>query len=86
MSCLRHSALASLSIRRTLARSWRIGGLEQPDDRQRQLLLLEIGAQALAGQSLLSPDVQDVVGDLEGDSQVAAVAVEGLGRGPSAPG
>ncbi len=50
--------------------------LEQMDDGERQLLLLEVGAQALAGDPLLAPDIEHVVGDLESDAQVAAIAIE----------
>src|SRR5271157_866449 len=62
-----------------------IGGFEQANHGECQLLLLQIGAQALAGQSFLAPDVQDVVGNLEGDSQVTTIAVECLGRGLVGP-
>ena len=51
--------------------------LKESDDRQRQLLLLEISAQALASGPLFTPDIQHVVGDLEGDAQVATVSIEG---------
>src|ERR1035441_5487055 len=52
------------------------GQAQESDDRQRQLLLLEISAQALAGGPLFTPDIQHVVGDLECDAQVATVSIE----------
>ncbi len=83
---MRHSALASAEHPSRFGSGRGIGGLQQANHGERELLLLEVGAQALAGQSFLAPDVEDVVGDLEGDAQVAAVAVQCLGRGLVGPG
>ena len=52
------------------------GEREQLDDREGELLLLEVGSQALAGGAFFTPDIEHVVGDLECDAQVAAVGVE----------
>ena len=46
-------------------RHLRLDEPEQVDDRQRQLLLLQIGPKALTGDALLSPDIQHIIGDLK---------------------
>ena len=63
----------------------RIGQAQEPDDRESQLLLLEVGPQALAGGPFFTPDIEHVVGDLKCDAQVAAVVVECATIGSEAP-
>ena len=82
---MRHSALASPSILPHIGSGRGVGRFQQANHGERQLLFFQISAKALAGELLLAPDVQDVVGNLEGDAQVTAVMVECLDRGLSAP-
>lgn len=53
---------------------------EQMDERKGGLLLLQIGAQRLAGRVFLANEVEQVVGNLEGNSKCPAVASEPLDR------
>ena len=63
--------------------------LEHRDERQRPLALAQVGAHRLAEALLVGDEVQRVVGDLEGDADVEAVARERLrlhGRGAAQQG
>ena len=54
----------------------RLGGQEEPDDGQGEFLLGEVGAERFARVAFFAPEVEDVVGDLEGDAEVSAVVFE----------
>ena len=54
-----------------------LGQAQESNDRQCQFLFLEVGSEALAGDPFLAPYVQDIVGDLKGDTQASAVPVQG---------
>ena len=60
-------------------------GREQADHGEGQLLLFEVGPQTLSRGLLLAPEVEDVVGDLEGDSEVTSEPFESPNRRLRAP-
>ena len=49
-------------------------GFEQVDDGECELLFFEIGSEAFAGGSFLAQDIEDVVGDLECDAELASIS------------
>ena len=67
-----------------------VGLAQKTNYRQRRLLLDQIGADRLAGGGLVAEDVEQIVGDLEGDPQILAepgvgLAPIGVGAGVMGP-
>ena len=54
--------------------------LEGLDDRQRLLLVGNVGADGLAGGAAFAPDAEDVIADLKGEAYLAAEAAEEVRR------